>query len=189
MKNLKVLVIWNSNWIESCPTEEFILLYDVPASGTRREDLLMDPDVLQRIWILRKFMADMNSVEAMEFLLSKMNRNPKQRRVPGVHERVSNKRTILKAARLRSLFLCPILSPLSSKGIAIEQYNKPLVLITPTTKLYGEMKKLLFCFIFFPFCLSAQTSESDSLKLKASLSLTRVLAGRKRSNGNFQGQI
>jgi len=45
---------------------------DVPASGTRREDLLMKEDELQRVWILRKFMADMNSVEAMEFLQSKM---------------------------------------------------------------------------------------------------------------------
>ncbi len=45
---------------------------DVPASGTRREDLLMEKEELQRIWILRKFMADMNSIEAMEFLLSKM---------------------------------------------------------------------------------------------------------------------
>ena len=45
---------------------------DVPASGTRREDLLMDKDVLSKVWILRKFMADMNSNEAMEFLLEKM---------------------------------------------------------------------------------------------------------------------
>ncbi len=45
---------------------------DVPASGTRREDLLMDPEELKRVWILRKFMSDMNSIEAMEFLLSKM---------------------------------------------------------------------------------------------------------------------
>ncbi len=45
---------------------------DVPASGTRREDLLMDKDELSRVWILRKFMSDMTSVEAMEFLLDKM---------------------------------------------------------------------------------------------------------------------
>ncbi len=45
---------------------------DVPASGTRREDLLMDKDELSRVWILRKHMSDMNSVEAMEFLQSKM---------------------------------------------------------------------------------------------------------------------
>lgn len=47
---------------------------DVPASGTRREDLLMDPEELKRVWILRKFMSDMNSNEAMEFLLEKMKR-------------------------------------------------------------------------------------------------------------------
>lgn len=45
---------------------------DVPASGTRREDLLMDKDTLAKIWILRKYMSDMNSVEAMEFLREKM---------------------------------------------------------------------------------------------------------------------
>lgn len=45
---------------------------DVPASGTRREDLLMSKEELQRVWILRKFMNDMNSVEAMEFLLERM---------------------------------------------------------------------------------------------------------------------
>jgi transcription termination factor Rho len=45
---------------------------DVPASGTRREDLLMKEEELQRVWILRKYMSDMNSNEAMEFLLSKM---------------------------------------------------------------------------------------------------------------------
>ncbi|MDW3208668.1 MAG: transcription termination factor Rho [Reichenbachiella sp.] len=45
---------------------------DIPASGTRREDLLIDKEELARIWILRKFMDDMNSNEAMEFLLGKM---------------------------------------------------------------------------------------------------------------------
>ncbi|NMM47003.1 transcription termination factor Rho [Marinigracilibium pacificum] len=45
---------------------------DVMASGTRKEDLLIDKEELQRIWILRKYMADMNSNEAIDFLLSKM---------------------------------------------------------------------------------------------------------------------
>ena len=45
---------------------------DVPASGTRREDLLLDKETLNRVWILRKFMADMNSSEAIEFLLDRM---------------------------------------------------------------------------------------------------------------------
>lgn len=45
---------------------------DVPASGTRMEELLSTREELQRIWILRKYMNDMNSIEAMEFLLDKM---------------------------------------------------------------------------------------------------------------------
>ncbi len=45
---------------------------DVPASGTRREDLLMDKEELQRIWILRKHMSDMTGMEAMEFLKDRM---------------------------------------------------------------------------------------------------------------------
>ncbi len=45
---------------------------DVPASGTRREDLLMPRDELSRVWILRKHMSDMTSIEAMEFLKDKV---------------------------------------------------------------------------------------------------------------------
>ncbi|QNH63133.1 transcription termination factor Rho [Hymenobacter sediminicola] len=45
---------------------------DVPASGTRREDLLMSKEELSRIWVLRKFMADMTPAEAMEFLKDRM---------------------------------------------------------------------------------------------------------------------
>jgi transcription termination factor Rho len=45
---------------------------DITASGTRREDLLVSKDVLQRVWLLRKFIADMNPVEAMEFIKSHM---------------------------------------------------------------------------------------------------------------------
>jgi len=45
---------------------------DITSSGTRREDLLVDKDILQRIWLMRKFIADMNPVEAMEFMKSRM---------------------------------------------------------------------------------------------------------------------
>ncbi len=45
---------------------------DILASGTRREDLLMEKDELHRVWLLRKYMADMNPMETMEFLLDKM---------------------------------------------------------------------------------------------------------------------
>lgn len=41
---------------------------DITSSSTRRDDLLLDRDVLQRVWILRNHLADMNSQESMEFL-------------------------------------------------------------------------------------------------------------------------
>ncbi|WP_026035395.1 transcription termination factor Rho [Cupriavidus sp. BIS7] len=41
-------------------------------SGTRREELLIKPDILQKVWILRKFISDMDEVQAMEFILDKM---------------------------------------------------------------------------------------------------------------------
>jgi len=41
---------------------------DIPASSTRREDLLLDKKMLNKIWVLRNYLADMNSIEAMEFL-------------------------------------------------------------------------------------------------------------------------
>jgi len=45
---------------------------DIVSSSTRREDLLLDKETLQRIWILRNHLSDMNPVEAMEFLIDKM---------------------------------------------------------------------------------------------------------------------
>src|SRR5258708_16768384 len=47
---------------------------DVNASGTRKEDLLMDPEELRRVYILRKALSDMNPVEAMELLTNRMAR-------------------------------------------------------------------------------------------------------------------
>ena len=41
-------------------------------SGTRREEMLIKPEILQKIWVLRKFIHDMDEVEAMEFLLDKI---------------------------------------------------------------------------------------------------------------------
>ncbi len=45
---------------------------DLNASSTRREDLLLDKESLNRIWILRNYLSDMNSIEAMEFLKDRM---------------------------------------------------------------------------------------------------------------------
>ena len=47
---------------------------DLIASGTRREDLLLDKEVMNRLWILRRHLADMNPVEAMEFLHDRLSK-------------------------------------------------------------------------------------------------------------------
>jgi transcription termination factor Rho len=45
---------------------------DINRSGTRKEELLMSAEVLSRVWILRKFLTELNPVEGMEFLIGKM---------------------------------------------------------------------------------------------------------------------
>ncbi|HEY9380581.1 MAG TPA: transcription termination factor Rho, partial [Burkholderiales bacterium] len=45
---------------------------NVNRSGTRREELLIKPEILQKIWVLRKLLYPMDDLEAMEFLLDKI---------------------------------------------------------------------------------------------------------------------
>jgi transcription termination factor Rho len=47
---------------------------DVNLSSTRREDLLMDKDTLNKMWVLRNYLSDMNSFEAMQFLIDRMQK-------------------------------------------------------------------------------------------------------------------
>lgn len=53
---------------------------DINRSGTRKEELLLEPEVLNRVWILRKLLASLNPIDSMEFLLEKMKgtKNNKQ---------------------------------------------------------------------------------------------------------------
>jgi transcription termination factor Rho len=46
---------------------------DLVSSSTRRDDLLVDKETLQRMWILRNHLSDMNTIEAMEFIRNHMN--------------------------------------------------------------------------------------------------------------------
>ncbi len=46
---------------------------DIKRSGTRKEELLLKEDILNRVWILRKLLTSLNTVDSMEFLLEKMN--------------------------------------------------------------------------------------------------------------------
>ena len=45
---------------------------NINRSGTRREELITDPDELQKIWVLRKFLHPMDEIEAMDFMLGRM---------------------------------------------------------------------------------------------------------------------
>lgn len=47
---------------------------DIMASSTRRDDLLLRPETLNRMWILRRFLGDRNSIESMEFIKDRMER-------------------------------------------------------------------------------------------------------------------
>ncbi|MBE9521467.1 MAG: transcription termination factor Rho, partial [Proteobacteria bacterium] len=45
---------------------------DINRSGTRKEDLLLSAEVLNRVWILRKLLSSLNPADAMEFLVDKL---------------------------------------------------------------------------------------------------------------------
>jgi len=47
---------------------------DLVASSTRREDLLLDKEYIQRIWVLRNYLADMNPIEAIEFMKDRLQK-------------------------------------------------------------------------------------------------------------------
>ena len=47
---------------------------DIMASSTRRDDLLLNQDTINRMWVLRRYLSDMNSVEAMEFMKERLER-------------------------------------------------------------------------------------------------------------------
>ncbi len=57
-----------SVWLRVVP------LSDLVSSSTRRDDLLLDENTIQRMWIMRKYLADMNPVEAMEFVEDKIKK-------------------------------------------------------------------------------------------------------------------
>ncbi len=48
---------------------------DLVSSGTRRDDLLLDQNTVQRMWVMRKYLADMNPVEAMEFINDRVKKS------------------------------------------------------------------------------------------------------------------
>ena len=63
--NLLLVVVW-------AMTGAFYPAIDLVKSSTRRDDLLHEDKVRQRVWVLRKYLADMNPIEAMEFVNDKI---------------------------------------------------------------------------------------------------------------------
>jgi transcription termination factor Rho len=45
---------------------------DINRSGTRKEELLLPPDILQKVWVLRRVLSPLNTIDSMEFLLDKI---------------------------------------------------------------------------------------------------------------------
>lgn len=54
---------------------------NITASSTRRDDLLLDKTTLDRMWILRKYLADMNPIEAMDFVKDRLEKNKRSESV------------------------------------------------------------------------------------------------------------
>ena len=59
---------------------------DINRSGTRREEMLLDPEEHRRVCILRRVLNDMNPPDAMELLVTPAAKDQDQRRVPDEHE-------------------------------------------------------------------------------------------------------
>jgi transcription termination factor Rho len=53
--------------------------FDLLQSGTRRDDLLHDPEDLNKVWVLQKFLSNMNTIEGMEFLIEKIKKTKTNR--------------------------------------------------------------------------------------------------------------
>jgi len=50
---------------------------DITRSGTRKEDLLVAPDILKKMYVLRRILNPMGTIDAIEFLLGKLRETPK----------------------------------------------------------------------------------------------------------------
>lgn len=69
MRNSREPAIWKSCWTESFPKEGVFPAIDIPKSGTRREDLLLTPEELEAIGILRKALNSLKPEEAVDKIL------------------------------------------------------------------------------------------------------------------------
>ena len=69
-RNLREPATWNWYWTGSFPREGYSPAIDIQKSGTRREDLLLDPEELEATYIMRKALNGMKGDEAVENILN-----------------------------------------------------------------------------------------------------------------------
>ena len=100
---------------------------NIVASSTRRDDLLLDKTTLDRMWILRKYLSDMNPIEAMDFVKDRLEKTKRQRRISDEHELINSiKQTGRKPDRFSScLFFKPHKDAPESCGRLIQKANFP----------------------------------------------------------------
>ena len=84
-EELKVQVTWSCSLTATPSNKRIFPAVTITASSTRRDDLLLDKTTLDRMWILRKYLADMKPIEAMDFVKDRL-KNKRQRRIPDEHE-------------------------------------------------------------------------------------------------------
>ncbi len=72
-ENSKVQVTWVAKRPQPVNKRIFPAV-NITASSTRRDDLLLDKTTLDRMWILRKYLADMNPIEAMDFVKDRLEK-------------------------------------------------------------------------------------------------------------------
>ena len=74
MKNSREPATWSCIWTAIWSTARIYPAINIERSGTRKEELLLHPDELQRVWTLRKAMNGVPPAEAMELIIGKLKK-------------------------------------------------------------------------------------------------------------------
>ena len=79
MKSSRARATWKFTWTARWSIAASSPAIDINRSGTRKEELLLSEFELQRVWLLRKVLNELNTVEAMEFLLERLRKTEHNR--------------------------------------------------------------------------------------------------------------
>ena len=102
---------------------------DISRSGTRREEMLMDPEEHRRVCLLRRVLNDMNPPDAMELLVNRAAKDEDERRVPDEHEGMNVDSEIVASADVRDRSNCRSAHPHSDISDIVAA--RPMPNVTP----------------------------------------------------------